>query len=276
MGVGQGVNTTFWSTAGRQPNNTENEPFLQWLYDVGNATDAPTVFSVSYGDNEDTVDFDYAVRVNAEFVKAGARGISLLSASGDGGVAGSQTSPCPGGKFIPTFPAASPYITAVGGTTGSNEVAAEFSSGGFSNYWARPDYQETVVANYLKNAPGLPAATHFNQTSAGFPDVAAQAEDFIIVIHGLKTPVDGTSCASPTFAGIVALLNDLRLSKGKTTLGYLNPLLYQNPDAFNDITSGHNPGCATEGFPAYTGWDPVTGLGTPDFQKLSAVVLALP
>ena len=61
----------------------------------------------------------YATRCNTEFAKLGARGVSLLVSSGDGGVAGSQTSPCPGGVFIPNFPAASPFVTAVGGTTGA-------------------------------------------------------------------------------------------------------------------------------------------------------------
>ena len=60
----------------------------------------------------------YATRCNTEFAKVGARGVSLLISSGDGGVAGSQSSPCPGGIFVPNYPAASPFVTAVGGTTG--------------------------------------------------------------------------------------------------------------------------------------------------------------
>ena len=51
-------------------------------------------------------------------------------------------------------------------------------------------------------------------------------------------------------------------------LGLLNPFLYQNPTAFNDITQGNNPGCGTSGFEAAKGWDPVTGLGTPKFGQL--------
>ncbi|MEM7230869.1 MAG: hypothetical protein AAF517_01760, partial [Planctomycetota bacterium] len=66
-----------------------------------NSTNPPTVVSISYGDNEDTVVLDYAKRVNAEFQKAGAAfGISILASSGDGGVAGSQPSSCT--QFIPT------------------------------------------------------------------------------------------------------------------------------------------------------------------------------
>lgn len=58
------------------------------MYDVSNATATPYIFSISYGDDEDTVNFDYGTRVGAEFQKAGTRGISLLAASGDSGVGG--------------------------------------------------------------------------------------------------------------------------------------------------------------------------------------------
>jgi tripeptidyl-peptidase-1 len=58
----------------------------------------------------------------------------------------------------------------------------------------------------------------------------------------------GTSCAAPTFGGIIALLNDARISVGKAPLGFLNPLIYSHPEIFNDITEGNNPGCGTDGF----------------------------
>ena len=66
-------------------------------------------------------------------------------------------------------------------------------------------------------------------------------------------------------------LNDRLIAAGKSPLGFLNPFLYSTgKSALNDITSGSNPGCNTNGFPAKKGWDPVTGLGTPDFVKLAA------
>jgi len=274
MAMGANVSTWFWSTAGQQPHSPQNEPFLKFLQLLANSTTFPYVISTSYGDNEDTVNFDYAVRVNDEFKRAGVRGISLLYSSGDGGVSGGQSGSCT--NFVPTFPAGSPYVTAVGGTTGSSpETAASLSSGGFSNYWSRPTYQESFVQTYLKTASNLPDASRFNHTGNGFPDVSAQAQGFMIVYDGFPSPVDGTSCSSPTFAGIVSLLNDLRIAAGKSPLGFLNPLFYQNPDAFNDITSGNNPGCGTDGFYAAKGWDPVTGLGSPDYQKLANIVSQL-
>ena len=61
-----------------------------------------------------------------------------------------------------------------------------------------------------------------------------------------------------TVAGIIALLNDFMITKGKKPLGFLNPWLYGGGrEGFVDITSGSNPGCTTTGFTATEGWDPV-------------------
>merc|ERR1712048_1393100 len=104
-----------------------------------------------------------------------------------------------------------------------------------------------------------------------YPDIAAQATNFVVVA-GVPTPgVAGTSCASPTAAGVFALLNDLRLQQGKSTLGFLNPFIYENVAAFNDITAGGG-----SGWPPKKGWDAVTGVGTPDYEKLAAAVAKLP
>lgn len=90
----------------------------------------------------------------------------------------------------------------------------------------------------------------------GIPDVAAQGDNFLFWFQGQAFLIGGTSAASPTFAGIVALLNDARIAAGKPPLGFLNPLIYRNTKAFNDITVGNNPGCGTSGFQCRVGWDP--------------------
>merc|ERR1712178_214338 len=63
-------------------------------------------------------------------------------------------------------------------------------------------------------------------------------------------------------------------SGGSKTLGFANPLLYAHPDAFNDITRGSNAvgENAGNGWKCTQGWDAATGLGTPNFAKLQAVV----
>lgn len=150
-------------------------------------------------------------------------------------------------------------MTSVGGTTGINpEVAVSFSSGGFSNFFPRPAYQAAAVDGYLESLGQIYQGL-YNASGRAFPDVSAQGANFVINLGGNFTLIDGTSASCPTFASIVALLNDRRLGTGKAPLGFLNPLLYsRGAEAFKDITSGNNPGCGTEGFPATAGWDPVS------------------
>ena len=186
-----------------------------------------------------------------------------------------------------SFVAASPYITAVGGTSVSDgqECASQVfaSGGGFSDWWEQPPYQVDPIATYFKTAKKIPSATLYNLSNAGFPDVSLQAENFALTQYKVGVPVSGTSCSTPSFAGLVALLNDARLTKNKPPLGWLNPLLYSHPEAFFDVTKGTNPGCAVnpsvgylgEGFPAATGWDPLTGLGTPYIDQWLKIVLSL-
>jgi len=279
-GVGGNIETEFWGFSGKSPDNPENEPFMTWLAKASSTADAdiPKLFSTSYGEGESTWSPAAANRLNAEFMKIGARGITLLFASGDSGAN------CKDSKFNPNMPATSPYVTAVGGTqpasgypAPSSESAIGLSSGGFSNYWATPDWQKDAVADYLKS-PGVPAASQrgYNVSGRGFPDIAAQATNFCVTPFGCG--VAGTSCASPTAAGVIGLLNDLRLQNGKATLGFLNPLLYQNADALFDVTTGSSSGCGmfSKGWPAAKGWDAVTGLGTPNYEKLAKVVSGLP
>jgi len=107
--------------------------------------------------------------------------------------------------------------------------------------------------------------------------VSALGDGFQVVQGGQVIVVGGTSASTPTFAAIVSLLNEQRWMKGKNSLGYLNPLLYSiaaaNSSAFFDVTVGNNQySCCKVGFPCAPGWDPVTGLGTPNFAVLQALV----
>ena len=239
--MGGGVPTEFWGFSGRNPYQKQDEPFIKWLYLVGNTTDdaVPKLFSTSYGEDEDLIPLAWSKRTNVEFQKCGARGISLLFASGDSGAAGDNG--CHANDvFVPQWPSGSPFVTAVGGTSGSSpEVTAGLSSGGFSNRWDRPSYQKNAVNDYLSGSTKLPDKKHFNSTGRGFPDISAQAVNFVVVQFGIPLPgVSGTSCASPTAAGIFGLLNDQRAQANKPPLGFLNPFIYQNEKAFNDVTSG--------------------------------------
>lgn len=260
---------------------------LGWAKQVGEMSDdeIPLVHSVSYGNDEtQQISEGYMYAVNAELMKLGTRGLSILFASGDGGVVGRSGS---SRRYHPGFPAASPFVTAVGGTNFLTRgvIGAESawfgSGGGFSDTFGIPSWQASNVASYLKEASGqLPPASAWNSSGRGFPDVSAlggQLNQYCIVIDRQVTGAYGTSAATPVFASVVAKLNDLRLSAGKPPLGFLNPFLYQNTDAFQDVTHGRNSGSpatsAKGGFPALKGWDPATGLGTPNFAALAAAAM---
>merc|ERR1712127_508150 len=93
---------------------------------------------------------------------------------------------------------------------------------------------------------------------------------------GRVMAVGGTSASTPSWGAVISLLNEecLSASGGKKTLGFVNPLFYQKPDAFNDITKGTNAigNNAASGWKCTEGWDAATGLGTPNFAKLRDVV----
>ncbi len=190
--------------------------------------------------------------------------------------------------FNPSFPGTCPYVTSVGATQivpGASVTAPEeacetviFSGGGFSNVFGLPAYQTTAVKSYFANHPPPYGADRYNNTqqSRGLPDISANGANYIVAVDGKFSLVYGTSASSPTVGAIITLINEVRYNIGKGSVGFLNPTLYANPGALNDITMGGNQGCGTPGFQAVSGWDPVTGLGTPNFPKLLLTYLSLP
>jgi tripeptidyl-peptidase-1 len=324
--MGQGNTEWYWTEA-------------DWMYEfatsLSNLTTAqmPSVFSMSYawyegdqcqispsappcvGKPTKAGSYLFVAQVNALFAGITARGITFLSASGDSGAHGRTDPGCTHKVVRPDFPAASPWVTAVGatelenGVTGSvpepicqsqlqcatggyeivasNEVLAFFSSGGgFSNVAPQPSWQSTVVNKYLQNTTAQPPAGDFNATGRGYPDIAALGHNYYIELGGEVTSVDGTSCATPVVAGLVADLNAWRLSQGKPLLGFFNPLLYQiyatNPKSFTDVVQGDNtctedacPCPAGDGYYAAPGWDACTGLGTPVYSVMKATIASM-
>ncbi|KAH8976683.1 subtilisin-like protein [Lactarius hatsudake] len=260
----------FYSTG----TSSNDEIYLAWLVALLNQQNVPQTITASYGNYEKLYPIDYAYEVCHLFAQLGARGSSVLFASGDHGV-GEGDCKTDGGtvRFTPFFPATCPFVTAIGGTTSFDpEVAASLSGGGFSEYFRRPKYQQQAVSTFLNNL-GQQYSGLYNPPGRAIPDIAAQAMTIPIFYKGQEENIKGTSCSTPIAAGIISLLNDYRLSQGKRPLGFLNPWLYDGGlKGFNDIVSGSNPGCNTDGFSAIVGWDPVTGLGTPDFERLMYIL----
>jgi tripeptidyl-peptidase-1 len=297
------LKNNFYSTGGRgllipdldQPTqaDNQNEPYLEYftyLTDLED-DDLPHTISTSYGEDEQSVPEIYSRVVCNMIGQLGARGVTVLFSSGDTGVGsacqtndGKNTT-----RFLPTFPAACPYVTSVGGTHYVQpEYAVSFSSGGFSDRWPRPWWQNYAVHEYLEKLgdrwKGL-----YNPYGRGFPDISAQGRNYYVVDKGRLTRVSGTSASAPTISSIIALLNAARLQSGQRPFGFLNPWLYTKGfKGLTDIVNGGSTGCTGidnySGLPtpyvpyaswnATAGWDPVTGLGTPDFGKLLKLATA--
>jgi tripeptidyl-peptidase I len=262
------------------------------------------VISTSYGYNEADLTAFYEQRQCNEYMKLGLAGVSVLYSSGDYGVAGNGGKCCvnPGcaggeynnggsGSFNPSFPSTCPYVTSVGATQVMHdysvtatkpEAACEtviYSGGGFSNVFPMPAYQADAVGFYFTHhTPDQYNSTIYNdsQKARGFPEVSANGANYVIAVDGTLSLVYGTSASSPVFGSVVTMINNERLAAGKGPVGFLNPTLYANPAALNDITLGDNQGCGTQGFRAVKGWDPLTGLGTPNYPALLEVFMALP
>jgi tripeptidyl-peptidase-1 len=282
---------------------TGDDPKIDPVYSNGSqqcgAYKPANVISFSYGLVEADYPANYQKRQCDEFMKLGLQGVSIVFASGDAGVS-DRNGQCLGPNqdvFSPDYPDC-PYITMVGATTlpagskvGDPETAVtSFSSGGgFSNIYGQPDYQADALKTFFadhnptyksySNLNGSIGANGgiYNKIGRGFPDVSALGDNGAIVAQGSATLEGGTSMAAPIVAAIFTRINEERIAAGKGPIGFANPTLYAHPEAFNDITVGDQSqgGCGTKGFSAVSGWDPVTGLGTPKYDALLSVFMAL-
>jgi len=154
------------------------------------------------------------------------------------------------------------------------------SGGGFSITFTMPSYQTAAVQSYLTNpAANLPSSSLYNAAGRAYPDISAIFGLYIpycMVESGKYVGVAGTSAASPIVSGVMSNLNNIQLKSGKVALGFLNPWLYQvyaeHPNAFQDPRQGVHNGGAGAGFTSIAGWDPCTGVGTPN-QAVMALYL---
>ncbi len=196
----------------------------------------------------ETQDEAYATAAQQIIRQGEAKGISWSASTGDGG--GGQ---CGGPQLAP---AVLPQVTGVGGThliVASNgdytsESAWDGGGGGISSIYKRPKFQRKVS--------GLDSKTKRN-----LPDIAfvADVQASWYYEGGWDGPIGGTSWASPISIALRAEINQI---KGKRS-GFVNPLIYRvfkktQYQGFHDITTGNN------GFPAKTGYDNATGIGSLD------------
>jgi kumamolisin len=254
--------------------NTD-QGFIDAITDaVHDATHTPSVISISWGGPEDGWTQQSQTAMNAALQDAAALGVTVTVASGDNG-----SSDGAGDHALHVdFPASSPYALACGGTTlhGSgtnitsevvwNETAAKegATGGGVSNVFPLPTYQQSA---------GVPAQPTTKFVGRGVPDVSGDADPttgYQVRVDGKDQVVGGTSAVAPLWAGLVALLNQSLRKK----VGFLNPSLYSlGEKVFRDISSGNNDDAGLGYYPAKAGWDPCTGLGSPNG---AALLSALP
>ncbi|HTV57071.1 MAG TPA: S53 family peptidase, partial [Terriglobia bacterium] len=219
-----------------------------------------SVVSMSWGGGEFSSESDYD---SIFTTPAGHQGVAFVASAGDSGAP-------------PSYPAVSPNVLAVGGTTlnlsGSSygsESAWSGSGGGISTYEPQPSYQNGVVSQ--------------SSTQRTSPDVAydANPNTGVSVYDSYGTPagdpwiqVGGTSTGAPQWAALVAIADQGRALNGLGTLdggSQLLPMLYQLPSSdFHDVTTGTSTG--SPNYSAGPGYDLVTGLGSPYANRIVAAL----
>ncbi len=274
------------------------QTFTGWIERVANMENPPLVNSISYGSVEIGYNALLMNSFNTEAGKLGLRGVSIIVSSGDDGVSNFDCACSQNGGYVPSFPATSPYVTAVGATQGpeaslpemvcsSTEGGVITSGGGFSTHFPRPDYQKDGVIEEYFNVVTPQPLPGFNSSNRGYPDVSIIGVRYPIVVHGQVALVYGTSCSAPVFSAMVSLINGKRMEQNMSALGFLNYALYEaaanasTADMFNDILKGNNSCCASSeppytccsaGFNAAPGWDPTNGLGSVDYTLFAKYV----
>jgi kumamolisin len=262
--------------------NTSDKDFLDAITTaIHDKTNNPSVISISWGGPEETATNSFQKQFDQALQAAAALGITVTIASGDSGAADEGPNEWDGVAHA-DFPASSPYALGCGGThitVAGGKITAEkvwnqnaadtqedsfgASGGGVSGVFPLPSYQENakVPVNVSTGKPGR-----------GVPDVAGDADPasgYLVRVDGQEFPIGGTSAVAPLWAGLIALCNQSINHRA----GFINPLLYANPSALNDITTGNNRVGSTQvGYDAGPGWDACTGLGSPNGQKILAIL----
>ncbi len=232
---------------------------------VHDTANHPSVVSISWGGSEDSWTAQARTQMEQILTEAAGLGVTVTVAAGDNG----STDGVGDGQQHVDFPASAPHALACGGTSlqaSGAEITSETvwntsgdgsTGGGVSREFALPSYQAgaKVPDNVDTGSPGR-----------GVPDVCGDADPgtgYRIRVDGADETVGGTSAVAPLWAGLIALLNQAL----GAPLGFAQPRLYKllGSSAFHDITSGDNGS-----YSAGAGWDPCTGLGSPDGSSLAS------
>jgi subtilase family serine protease len=246
---------------------------------VGDSRGLPDVISVSYGGcalAEDLAAPGYVAVLDAVLAMTSLTGVSTFVAAGD---SGSTTCGTNLDRTTLSYPAVSPFVTAVGGTrltlgAGNARVAetvwndsaygqSAAGGGGVSRREPRPTYQNGANT----------------QATRAVPDVSALADivpGWPVEINGTLQTVGGTSGSTPFTAAATALVAATQRNAGQPPIGLANGWFYQaaatQPSTFSDVTQGNNDLAAVGCCQASRGYDPASGLGVPNWATLPAAL----
>lgn len=252
--------------------------FLDAMINASQASPPPASISISWGQNEDEWTAQARTAFDQAVADAAALGVTVTAAAGDNGSADAAQD----GKDHADFPASSPHVLACGGTrldadaasatikseTVWNDGPRSSTGGGYSDTFPAPAWQRGL-ASHSKHHKPAPKPTP-RARGRGVPDVSGVADPqtgYKVRVDGQDMVIGGTSAVAPLWAALIALL-------AQTTgrhFGQIQPLLYGLPTGFHDITTGNNGT-----YQAATGWDPCTGLGSPDGTALLTAIMSGP
>ena len=234
------------------------------LHDTKNK---PSVISISWGGPESSWTQQSLTSYDQAFQTAAALGVTVIVASGDNG----SSDGVKGGGNNVDFPASSPHVLGAGGThisVADGKIAAEAvwndganggaGGGGVSAVFALPSWQKGLQVR-ATGGGATPLAKR------GVPDISGNADPesgYVVRVDGSNTVIGGTSAVAPLWAGLIAIIN----GQNGRPVGFVNPILYSNLNAMNDVTQGNNGA-----FEAGSGWDAATGLGSPNGSKIAAL-----
>jgi subtilase family serine protease len=218
--------------------------------------------SWGWSDNESSLD--------PIFKEMAVQGQSVFVATGDNG------SGTPGDVV---WPSDDPYVTAVGGTdlTTTGPGGAWLSETGWNGSAGSPSKNKIPIPGYQKLKGVINSLNQGSTTLRNYPDVSSEANtnQYSCFDGGCSGGNGGTSYAAPQWAGIIAMANQQSVAGGGSTLGFLNPFIYRIgigsgfDNDFHDIVSGSNGK-----YTAVTGYDLVTGWGSPNAPNLIDALIA--
>ncbi|WP_427135088.1 S53 family peptidase [Pseudarthrobacter sp. S9] len=256
--------------------------FLDAIINASHAAPAPAAISISWGQSEDAWTAQARTAFDQAFADAAVLGVTVTAAAGDNGSTDGVTD----GKDHADFPASSPHVLACGGTRleadpAAGTVTAETvwndgphsaTGGGYSDAFAAPTWQSGLAAHARHHKPA-PTPTPAS-AGRGVPDVSGVADPqtgYKVRVDGRDMVIGGTSAVAPLWAALIA-----RFAQATNRhFGLIQPILYNHKSAsatgFRDIITGNNGT-----YKASPGWDPCTGLGSPDGTALLAAIKATP